>query len=151
MEEVNKKYKKILNDLLNITKNDSCIFSNVNNKTIFDVQKKFSDSLFNKIISERDFNLPLTQINNEYFINQILKCNSIEELISLYKAFNEEIPDELNNLLKKNDVSIEKVKHELIKSMEIPLSISSSMTINAIKVYPKEPTIANKNNIHERR
>lgn len=119
MEEVNKKYKKILNDLLNITKNDSCIFSNVNNKTIFDVQKKFSDSLFNKIISERDFNLPLTQINNEYFINQILKCNSIEELISLYKAFNEEIPDELNNLLKKNDVSIEKVKHELIKSMEI--------------------------------
>ena len=119
MEEVNKKYKKILNDLLNITKNDSCIFSNVNNKTIFDVQKKFSDSLFNKIISEKDFNLPLTQINNEYFINQILKCNSIEELISLYKAFNEEIPDELNNLLKKNDVSIEKVKHELIKSMEI--------------------------------
>lgn len=119
MEEVNKKYKKILNDLLNITKNDSCIFSNVNNKTIFDVQKKFSDSLFNKIISERDFNLPLTQINNEYFINQILKCNSIEELISLYKAFNEEIPDELNNLLKKNDVSIEKVKHELIRSMEI--------------------------------
>lgn len=119
MEEVNKKYKKILNDLLNITKNDSCIFSNVNNKTIFDVQKKFSDSLFNKIISERDFNLPLTQINNEYFINQILKCNSIEELISLYKAFNEGIPDELNNLLKKNDVSIEKVKHELIKSMEI--------------------------------
>ena len=119
MEEVNKKYKKILNDLLNITKNDSCIFSNVNNKTIFDVQKKFSDSLFNKIISERDFNLPLTQINNEYFINQILKCNSIEELISLYKAFNEEIPEELNNLLKKNDVSIEKVKHELIKSMEI--------------------------------
>lgn len=119
MEEVNKKYKKILNDLLNITKNDSCIFSNVNNKTIFDVQKKFSDSLFNKIISERDFNLPLTQINNEYFINQILKCNSIEELISLYKAFNEEIPDELNNLSKKNDVSIEKVKHELIKSMEI--------------------------------
>ena len=68
MEEVNKKYKKILNDLLNITKNDSCIFSNVNNKTIFDVQKKFSDSLFNKIISEKDFNLPLTQINNEYFI-----------------------------------------------------------------------------------
>ena len=119
MEEVNKKYKKILNDLLNITKNDSCIFSNVNNKTIFDVQKKFSDSLFNKIISEKDFNLPLTQINNEYFINQILKCNSIEELISLYKAFNEELPDELNNLLKKNDVSIEKVKHELIKSMEI--------------------------------
>ena len=119
MEEVNKKYKKILNDLLNITKNDSCIFSNVNNKTIFDVQKKFSDSLFNKIISEKDFNLPLTQINNEYFINQILKCNSIEELISLYKAFNEEIPDGLNNLLKKNDVSIEKVKHELIKSMEI--------------------------------
>ena len=57
MEEVNKKYKKILNDLLNITKNDSCIFSNVNNKTIFDVQKKFSDSLFNKIISEKDFNL----------------------------------------------------------------------------------------------
>ncbi len=119
MEEVNKKYKKILNDLLNISKNDSCIFSNVNNKTIFDVQKKFGDGLFNKIISEKDFNLPLTQINNEYFINQILKCNSVEELISLYKAFNEEIPDELNNLLKKNNVSIEKIKNELIKSMEI--------------------------------
>ncbi len=119
MEEENKKYKKILNDLLNISKNDSCIFSNVNNKTIFDVQKKFGDGLFNKIISEKDFNLPLTQINNEYFINQILKCNSVEELISLYKAFNEEIPDELNNLLKKNNVSIEKIKNELIKSMEI--------------------------------
>ncbi len=37
----------------------------------------------------------------------------------MYKAFNEEIPDELNNLLKKNNVSIEKIKNELIKSMEI--------------------------------
>lgn len=119
MEEVNKRYKKILNDLLNITKNDSCIFSNVNNKTIFDVQKKFGDGLFNKIISDKDFNLPLTQINNEYFINQILKCTSIEELTSLYKAFNEEIPSELSALLKKDNVMIDKVKNELIKSMEI--------------------------------
>ena len=120
MMDLSTKYKKILNDLLNITKNDSCIFSNINNKTIFDVQKKFGDGLFNKIISEEKFNLPLTQINNEYFINQILKCNSIEELIDLYKAFNEELPEDINNKLKKNsNVSIDVIKNELIKSMEI--------------------------------
>ncbi|MBD5423430.1 MAG: ATP-binding protein [Mycoplasma sp.] len=135
-ENVNIKYKKILNDLLNITRNDSCIFSNVNDKTIFDVQKKFGNSLFDKILNSETFLLPLTPINNEYFIEQILKSTTIDELVDLYKKFNEDIPEELHIKINKKSNDLEKIKSELINSMEVnkqKFSFKWKMILNKAK------------------
>ena len=120
-EDVTKKYKKMLNDLLNISRNDSCIFSNVNNKNIFDVQKKFGDKFFEKVISNETFLIPLTQTDNEYFVNLINKANSIEEIKNIYKEFDEVIPEELEQKFsnKKLITDIDLLKKEVIKFMEI--------------------------------
>lgn len=93
------------------------------------------------------------------YSNDLARQRADYELF-LHARMNDSITLEIVPIYWLNDVNI-KINYTnaeigiegeyLIKSMEIPLSISSSMTINAIKVYPKEPTIANKNNIHERR
>ena len=120
-ENIANKYKKMLNDLLNISRNDSCIFSNINNKNTFDIQKKFGDLFFDKITSNETFLIPLTHTDNEYFVSQINKINSVEELKNVYKEFDEEIPEDLlqkfNN--KKISNNIDQLKKETIKSIEI--------------------------------
>ena len=120
-EDITKKYKKMLNDLLNISRNDTCIFSNINNKSIFDVQKKFGDNFFDKVITNETFLIPLTQTDNEYFVEKIKKVNSLEELKAVYLEFDEEIPEDLQNKFsnKKHASDIEFLKSEAIKSMEI--------------------------------
>lgn len=120
-ENVSKKYKKILNNLLNISKNDSCIFSRMKSKEIFDVKKKFGDKLFNKIIEEENFLIPLTQIEDDYFISQIKKASTLEELENVYKYFDEQIPEEILNKIniKKLDLTLDELKNKVINFIEI--------------------------------
>ena len=99
-------------------------------------------------------------VDDERIYNNDLARQRADYELFLHARMNDSITLEIVPIYWLNDVNI-KINYTnaeigiegeyLIKSMEIPLSISSSMTINAIKVYPKEPTIANKNNIHERR
>ena len=86
------------------------------------------------------------------YSNDLARQRADYELF-LHARMNDSITLEIVPIYWLNDVNIKinytnsKIGIEgeyLIKSMEIPLSISSSMTINAIKVYPKEPTIANR-------
>ncbi|MBR3259180.1 MAG: hypothetical protein IKG09_00270 [Mycoplasmataceae bacterium] len=72
-QEITNKYKKMLNDLLDISRNDSCIFSNLNSTNNFDVRKKFGDNFFETLISNETFLIPLTQIYDKYFIEKINK------------------------------------------------------------------------------
>lgn len=136
-ENVTKKYKKMLNDLLNISRNDSCIFSNIDNKSIFDIQKKFGDKFFDKVIANDTFLIPLTQTDNEYFIDRINKCNSAEEMVQIYKEFDEEMPEELlAKLNSKKNSSIEQLRAEAIKFIEITKQKSSfewKMILNKAK------------------
>ena len=86
------------------------------------------------------------------YSNDLARQRADYELF-LHARMNDSITLEIVPIYWLNDVNI-KINYTnaeigiegeyLIKSMEIPLSISSSMTINAIKVYPKEPTIANR-------
>ncbi len=126
-QDVTKKYKKMLNDLLNISRNDTCIFSNVNNKEIFDIQKKFGDKFFEKAISNETFLIPLTQIDNDYFVTQINRAISADELKkTIYNEFDNQVPEELEILLnnkKMNDLEL--FKKEVIKFMEINRQKSS--------------------------
>lgn len=118
---VTKKYQKMLNDLLNITRNDSCIFSTINNKTTFDVQKKFGDKFFEKVISNETFLIPLTQTDDEYFKSQIQKALTIEELKNIYLEFDELMPDDLQAKFNNRNYAnnLDALKNEAIKSMEI--------------------------------
>lgn len=119
--QINQKYRKILNNLLNISHNDSCIFSNVNNKKIFDINKKFGEVFFSKIIENEFFYLPLTETDYDDFLKKIQNVEKYSDIYEIYKKYNEEIPQEIQNQLsiKKSEENIEYIKQLIIKNTEI--------------------------------
>lgn len=87
-------------------------------------------------------------VNDERIYSNDLARQRANYELFLHARMNDTINLEIVPIYWLNDVNI-KINYTnaeigiegeyLIKSMEIPLNISSSMTINAIKVYPKEP------------
>ncbi|MGL5617495.1 MAG: DEAD/DEAH box helicase [Metamycoplasmataceae bacterium] len=117
-----KSYKKLLNNLLNISINDPCLFSNINNVNSFDVAKKFGNDFFDKIIINEYFLLSLKASDITSFINKIKEVTTTSEIEDLYKSFNEPIPESVQKMLSaKNidDKKIEVIKKEIIKLSEV--------------------------------
>ena len=122
-----KDYKKILNNLLNISINDSCLFSNINNKNSFDVAKKFGNVFFDKIIINEFFLISLTETDIRDFIKKINESENLLDIRGVYKSFNEDVPDAVGKMLvaKTSDSKIESIKKEIIKSAELKKQKSS--------------------------
>lgn len=115
-----KKYKKLLNDLLNISYNDSCLFSNIDNLKYFDVYRKFGDKIFDNIYNNKSFFIPLHEIDIEHLIDNIQKAKDNKEIIEIYKKYNETIPNSIYSKLisKKNDNDINKIKFQAISTLK---------------------------------
>ncbi len=141
-----KDYKKILNNLLNISINDSCLFSNINNKNSFDVAKKFGNVFFDKIIINEFFLLSLTETDISSFTKKINESSDLLEIKNTYKSFNEEIPESIQKILstKNIDAKIDSVKKEVIKSAELKKQKSS---FNWKILLNKAQTINEQNNL----
>lgn len=93
-------------------------------------------------------------VDDERIYNNDLAAQRARYELFLHARMNDAIALEVVPIYWLNDVNIkinytnEKIGiagEYLIKSLEIPLGISSSMTINAVKVYPDEPTITKGN------
>lgn len=93
-------------------------------------------------------------VDDERIYNNDLAAQRARYELFLHARMNDAIVLEVVPIYWLNDVNIkinytnEKigiVGEYLIKSLEIPLGISSSMTINAVKIYPDEPTITKGN------
>ena len=93
-------------------------------------------------------------VDDERIYNNDLAAQRARYELFLHARMNDAIVLEVVPIYWLNDVNIkinytnEKIGiagEYLIKSLEIPLGISSSMTINAVKVYPDEPTITKGN------
>ena len=84
-----KKYKKILNSLLNISYNDSCIFSNINNRNHFDVYKKFGADFFNHLIKNAHFSLSLNEMDDLEFLDDLEKVETNDDVEILFKKYND--------------------------------------------------------------
>ncbi|MGL5733027.1 MAG: ATP-binding protein, partial [Metamycoplasmataceae bacterium] len=123
-----KSYKKLLNNLLNISINDPCLFSNINNVNSFDVAKKFGNEFFDKVIINEYFLLSLKASDITSFIKKIKEVTEASEIEELYKSFNEPIPENIQKMLSaKNidDKKIEAIKKEIVKSSEVNKQKSS--------------------------
>ncbi|MGL6125108.1 MAG: DEAD/DEAH box helicase [Metamycoplasmataceae bacterium] len=116
-----KKYKKILNNLLNISINDSCLFSNINNINSFDVAKKFGNEFFDKVIINEYFLLSLKERDISSFIEKIKGLTDATEIEELYNSFNESVPDNIKKMLATKNVNdkIEVIKDSIIKLAEV--------------------------------
>ncbi len=141
-----KDYKKILNNLLNISINDSCLFSNINNKNSFDVAKKFGNVFFDKIIINEFFLISLTETDIRDFIKKINESENLLDIRGVYKSFNEDVPDAVGKMLvaKTSDSKIESIKKEIIKSAELKKQKSS---FNWKLLLNKAQTINEQNNL----
>ncbi|MGL5643738.1 MAG: DEAD/DEAH box helicase, partial [Metamycoplasmataceae bacterium] len=117
-----KSYKKLLNNLLNISINDPCLFSNINNVNSFDVAKKFGNDFFDKVIVNEYFLLSLKASDITSFIKKIKEVNDVFEINELYKSFNEPIPEDIQKILSAKNIDskeIESIKKEIIKAAEV--------------------------------
>ena len=93
-------------------------------------------------------------VDDERIYNNDLAAQRARYELSLHARLNDVITLEIVPIYWLNDVNIKinytneiiGIKGEyLIKSMEIPLGIGSSMTINATKIYSDEPTVTKGN------
>ena len=141
-----KNYKKILNNLLNISMNDSCLFSNINNKNSFDIAKKFGNEFFDKIIINKYFLLSLTEMDISSFITKIEALEELTEVEEIYKSFNEDIPETIQKIIssKSSANKIELAKKEIIKAAELQKQKSS---FNWKILLNKAQTINEQNNL----
>ena len=116
-----KKYKKILNSLLNISYNDSCIFSNINNRNHFDVYKKFGADFFDYLIKNANFSLSLNEMDDLEFLDDLEKVETSEDIQILFKKYNEIIPQEIQAKLNKvqNKIDLSKVIELIKKNIQI--------------------------------
>lgn len=141
-----KNYKKILNNLLNISINDSCLFSKINNVDSFDVARKFGNDFFDKIITNEFFSLSLTEMDVTSFIKKIEDSQDPSEINELYQTFNEEIPESIQKILssKSPESKMENMKNEIIKLAEIKKQKAS---FNWKILLNKAQTINEQNNL----
>ncbi|MGL5205588.1 MAG: DEAD/DEAH box helicase [Metamycoplasmataceae bacterium] len=117
-----KNYKKLLNNLLNISINDPCLFSNINNIDSFDIAKKFGNEFFDKVIINEYFLISLKASDVISFINKIREITEVAEISELYKSFNEPIPENIQKMLTAKNIDslkIESIKKEIIKLAEV--------------------------------
>ncbi|MGL5358056.1 MAG: AAA domain-containing protein [Metamycoplasmataceae bacterium] len=114
-------YKKILNNLLNINANDTCIFGQIDNKQSFDVYKKFGKEFFQKIISSEYFSISLKENDLLDFKNEIETANEQKEIEAICQTYNLNIPENILNQMKKDlkEDKLLKLKNQLISWSEV--------------------------------
>ena len=142
-----KNYKKILNNLLNISMSDSCLFSNINNNNSFDVAKKFGNDFFDKMIINKYFLLSLTEMDISSFITRIEAIEELTEVEEIYQSFNEDVPESIQKLISAKTITpakIESAKKEIIKAAEVKKQKSS---FNWKILLNKAQTINEQNNL----
>ena len=118
---ISRKYKKILNSLLNISYNDSCIFANINNRNLFDVHKKFGPTFFNHLIKSANFSLSLNEMDDLELLDDLQKVQTKDDVTILFKKYNETIAPEIQTKLNKvqNEQDLAKIVEQIQKNIQI--------------------------------
>ena len=117
----NQKYKKILNNLLNISYNDACIFANIDNRYLFDIYKKFGHHFMEQVLQKPDFSLSLIELDDHAFLTDLQAITRAEDVLELYKNYNEPMPSEIQTKLNKvrNAAELRDVIKQITRTVEI--------------------------------
>ncbi|WP_027120601.1 AAA domain-containing protein [Mycoplasmopsis lipofaciens] len=135
-ENVDNQYQSILNNLLDVSPNDSAVFTRINNKYAFDFYTLFGPEAFNFIYRNNHFDIPILEVNLIRIINILEKIDNYEEMMKLLEENNIEISENKANQLKKNFNStklkiIEELKVNFQKqSLKWKLFLNKSNEIN---------------------
>ena len=112
-----KKYSKLLNNLLDIKGRDKTIFTRINNTDSFDVNTKFGNVIQNKIILQKSFTLNLQEQDLNKMLTSIKASTDPEEIINLYDEYKERLFG-TKKLLLRDPKSFVETKKELIEKIK---------------------------------
>ncbi|WP_027334728.1 DEAD/DEAH box helicase [Mycoplasmopsis felifaucium] len=114
-KEKNKQYQSILNNLLDVSPNDTAVFCRVNNKTCFDFYSLFGSEAFNYIYLNKNFDIPILEVNLLRISQEINECDNFEGILEILKFNNIEISNAKITLLKKD---IKQAKEIIISDLK---------------------------------
>lgn len=111
-----KKYTRLLNNLLQIQGQESALFTKVNSADSFDIATKFGMKFSEKIILQKDFTLNLNEKDLEKLLEIVEKSDSFIEIIQSYEMYKERLYNTKKILLENPNTFIE-TKKELVESL----------------------------------
>jgi very-short-patch-repair endonuclease len=111
-----KKYTKLLNNLLAIKGRDQTLFTKVNNNDSFDITTKFSASIAEKTIVQKKFNITLNEKDLDKLIDAVEKSNSAAAIIDLFEMYKERIFNTKKELLSKPN-TFQETKLSLLENL----------------------------------
>ncbi|WP_041594212.1 AAA domain-containing protein [Mycoplasmopsis fermentans] len=111
-----KQYQSILDNLLDVSPNDSAVFTRVNNKFAFDFYTIFGPESFSKIYNNKNFDIPILEVNLIRICNLLEEANTYEEIIKILEENNIEVSEKRNSQLKKNPLGI---KNNIINELKV--------------------------------
>ncbi|MBZ4218428.1 AAA domain-containing protein [Mycoplasma tauri] len=98
----NKQYQTILNNLLDVSPTDYAAFTRVNNKYSFDFYSLFGKEAFDTIYSNKNFDIPILELNLINLCSKLENIYEYDELVKLLAENNFEITTNRDSQLKKN-------------------------------------------------
>ncbi|WP_029608896.1 DEAD/DEAH box helicase [Mycoplasma simbae] len=136
-----KRYKSILNNLLDVSPNDKVIFTKVDNTYFFDFYKLFGEALFNEIYTKNEFNIDIIEEKLKLVAEQIKLSNSYENAIEILTRNNVKINDyKLRQLKKDFKSNVNKIVDELILQYQ-KQSVKWAMFLNRAKEIHEQTNI----------
>ncbi|WP_025734400.1 AAA domain-containing protein [Williamsoniiplasma luminosum] len=112
-----KKYTRLLNNLLDIKGRDQNLHTKVNNIDSFDMTTKFSKTISNKIINQKQFTITLNEIDILDLITKVKTTDSPEIIIDLYAKYKEKLFN-TKKILLMDPKTFLSTKNELLESLE---------------------------------
>lgn len=111
-----KKYDKLLNNLLDIKVVDQCLFTKINGVDSFDITSKFGKKLSKVILSQKKFTSALNEIDLEKLLEIVKNSNNNLEIIAAYDKYKEKIFN-TKKILLENPETFLKTKEELTEKL----------------------------------
>ncbi|WP_342252095.1 AAA domain-containing protein [Spiroplasma endosymbiont of Amphibalanus improvisus] len=98
----NKKYSKMLNNLLDIKDTDTTILVKINNLDSFDVISKFSSTAAETILQNKEFNFELEEKDLHQLVKELKQVTGYFEVVGLFDKYKEYLSEYDRLLLQKN-------------------------------------------------
>ncbi|WP_427909881.1 DEAD/DEAH box helicase [Mycoplasmopsis bovis] len=99
-----KQYQSILSNLLDVNPSDQAIFTKVNNKYCFDFYSLFGPEAFDLIYSNKNFDIPILEVNLIRICQLLEQSDNADETISILEENNYVLSQQKLNQLRKDFV-----------------------------------------------
>ncbi|WP_426461509.1 DEAD/DEAH box helicase [Mycoplasma hafezii] len=114
------KYKVILDNLLEVSNNDSAIFTKVNDKDYFDILSLIRPEEFKRICSVENFEVSLYEIGLNKVVAKLKETENADDFIAVLKEWTDIKQDEINQIKK----DYKKMRNHTISSLEVKIQKS---------------------------